>query len=678
MSSTGPEIYRVPSFFDEPGATISAVVRAELLNEVRRHRDEETVERITHLLQGIFQGVAHAQEVYRGYFDDLRNTDNAWVETTVYHHHFSRELGGLLPFGHKACRAIWVSIYDRKLRISNPQWIQTVQKFIEYEFSRPGLLQLVVRWGRNDIAQMVLNDKELADQRQATHVQRALQDALERAKEASFDAQSLVDLLIEHGAEAAGIFPPDLFRNMRNDSFGFCDELRNNKFNKDRTRTLWQRMRGRGSSGSALGAPAAGGPAVTDEPQTISPWLDRHVHLMLSLPVHGFEDYARTRPVVQPLDLMCWAILVGSLDLAHLMWQRTRSPLRAGLIALSMCEKIKTSKNICVDELENAMEKFSKETVGVLEHLTDKEEVRKLLTGKHGEFSTLGIKGHRKIDILELAIDLKNQKFVAHRHCQNILDEQYNGRAPQCGLVKFGKGSAWVELNDLHPSYVAHQTRTTFNNKKHSVPHYSVFRKFVLEIWRIPKVKNRTQMLSLFLFVLSFCSVAFQPLCGPINFWHGIFFAYLVSMAVQEIHQMSDLFLYSSNAFNILDIVLIVLLFLASVMRFLLIDDWHWLHSSWLEYYFTWEHARSSLIEIARATSDSTGNWTRPELLSNDGEEYPQFYNRPSSIDECEVTVLLDVLRSLVGVAAILSSSASSNSSASTRRSASLSSVYYE
>ena len=236
----GSEIYRVPSFFDEPGATISAVVRAELLNEVRRHRDEETVERITHLLRGIFQGVEHAQEVYRGYLDDPRNTDNAWVETTVYHHHFSRELGGLLPFGHKACRAIWVSIYDRKLRISNPQWIQTVQKFIEYEFSRPGLLQLVVRWGRNDIAQMVLNDKELADQRQATHVQRALQDALERAKEVSFDAQSLVDLLIEHGAEAAGIFLPDLFRNMRNDSFGFCDELRNNKFNKDRTRTLWQ------------------------------------------------------------------------------------------------------------------------------------------------------------------------------------------------------------------------------------------------------------------------------------------------------------------------------------------------------------------------------------------------------------------------------------------------------
>ena len=99
-----------------------------------------------------------------------------------------------------------------------------------------------------------------------------------------------------------------------------------------------------------------GAQPVSDHPQTISPWLDRHVHLMLSLPVHGFEDYARTRAVVQPLDLMCWAILVGSLDLAHFMWQRTRSPLRAGLIALSMCEKIKTMKFIRVMDLEKAME----------------------------------------------------------------------------------------------------------------------------------------------------------------------------------------------------------------------------------------------------------------------------------------------------------------------------------
>ena len=33
----------------------------------------------------------------QGYVDDPRNTDNAWLETTAYHFHCSRELGALLP-----------------------------------------------------------------------------------------------------------------------------------------------------------------------------------------------------------------------------------------------------------------------------------------------------------------------------------------------------------------------------------------------------------------------------------------------------------------------------------------------------------------------------------------------------------------------------------------------------
>ena len=71
---------------------------------------------------------------------------------------------------------------------------------------------------------------DLREQRQQNHVQRALQDALERAMESSYDAQSLVETLFDNGAEAAGVFLPDLFRKMRNDSFGFCDDLREGRF----------------------------------------------------------------------------------------------------------------------------------------------------------------------------------------------------------------------------------------------------------------------------------------------------------------------------------------------------------------------------------------------------------------------------------------------------------------
>ena len=40
---------------------------------------------------------AEQHVLLRGYVDDPRNTDNAWLETTAYHLHCSRELGGLLP-----------------------------------------------------------------------------------------------------------------------------------------------------------------------------------------------------------------------------------------------------------------------------------------------------------------------------------------------------------------------------------------------------------------------------------------------------------------------------------------------------------------------------------------------------------------------------------------------------
>ena len=36
------------------------------------------------------------KEVYRGYVDDPRNTDNAWMETTAMHFHCEQEMGEML------------------------------------------------------------------------------------------------------------------------------------------------------------------------------------------------------------------------------------------------------------------------------------------------------------------------------------------------------------------------------------------------------------------------------------------------------------------------------------------------------------------------------------------------------------------------------------------------------
>ena len=80
--------------------------------QVGVHEDPEEKEQMSRLLDALFAGVdddvgaANADHivsrrlaprlVYRGYVDDPRNTDNAWIETTVVAFHCSEELGAKL------------------------------------------------------------------------------------------------------------------------------------------------------------------------------------------------------------------------------------------------------------------------------------------------------------------------------------------------------------------------------------------------------------------------------------------------------------------------------------------------------------------------------------------------------------------------------------------------------
>lgn len=51
--------------------------------------------------------------MYRGYVDDHRNTDNAWIETIAYNYHDNdgTEVGNLrLQAGDDAMRARWLDI----------------------------------------------------------------------------------------------------------------------------------------------------------------------------------------------------------------------------------------------------------------------------------------------------------------------------------------------------------------------------------------------------------------------------------------------------------------------------------------------------------------------------------------------------------------------------------------
>ena len=56
--------------------------------------------------------------VYKGYVDDPRNTDHAWMETMAYHFHCTPELGALLPLasGDDAADVMWLDIDSANYR----------------------------------------------------------------------------------------------------------------------------------------------------------------------------------------------------------------------------------------------------------------------------------------------------------------------------------------------------------------------------------------------------------------------------------------------------------------------------------------------------------------------------------------------------------------------------------
>jgi ADP-ribose pyrophosphatase len=161
--------WAVPRCEVEGSSELPADFKQKLSEEVASD-SRERAERLSQLLEELLDGAGHP--IYCGYRDDPANTDNAWYESRAFHWHCSRELGGILSFSHKHGdqRLAWRNASEPN--IAAP-WRDLIKERWT-ELQKPGLLQLVVRWGRNDIAQIVLNDPELHEQRLPAQARDAL------------------------------------------------------------------------------------------------------------------------------------------------------------------------------------------------------------------------------------------------------------------------------------------------------------------------------------------------------------------------------------------------------------------------------------------------------------------------------------------------------------------------
>jgi len=124
--------WAIPGGMVDPGENVSRTLRREFGEETMDTYGIKEASEKAKVQQQIDAFFKHGKEVYKGYADDPRNTDNAWMETVAYNFHDSDgdQVGKFsLKAGDDASKVKWMKI-DKNLHLyaSHKAFIQRVVK----------------------------------------------------------------------------------------------------------------------------------------------------------------------------------------------------------------------------------------------------------------------------------------------------------------------------------------------------------------------------------------------------------------------------------------------------------------------------------------------------------------------------------------------------------------------
>ena len=124
-------VWAIPGGMVDAGETVSTTVRREFAEEAGNHAGKAQKARFDKLAEELFES---GSIVYRGYVDDPRSTDHAWIETTAFHFHCSAELGAMLPLqsGGDSAAVMWLDIDPNEpkyvhLHASHRVWVDSIR-----------------------------------------------------------------------------------------------------------------------------------------------------------------------------------------------------------------------------------------------------------------------------------------------------------------------------------------------------------------------------------------------------------------------------------------------------------------------------------------------------------------------------------------------------------------------
>ena len=104
-----PTQWALPGGMVDDGEKVSATVKREFEEEAGNIGDPAERHQFQEHVAKLFE---NGRQIYRGYIDDPRNTDNAWTETTAFHFHCSDQLGAQLQLrsGDDAGAVKWLNV----------------------------------------------------------------------------------------------------------------------------------------------------------------------------------------------------------------------------------------------------------------------------------------------------------------------------------------------------------------------------------------------------------------------------------------------------------------------------------------------------------------------------------------------------------------------------------------
>ncbi|XP_023309015.2 ADP-ribose pyrophosphatase, mitochondrial isoform X2 [Lucilia cuprina] len=117
------KMWAIPGGMVDPGEKVSTTLKREFIEEALDCSDEKLK---------IEQFFAQGTEVYKGYVDDFRNTDNAWMETVAYNFHddSGSQIGKIqLTAGDDAASVRWLDL-DKNLEL-HANHIDILKKVID-------------------------------------------------------------------------------------------------------------------------------------------------------------------------------------------------------------------------------------------------------------------------------------------------------------------------------------------------------------------------------------------------------------------------------------------------------------------------------------------------------------------------------------------------------------------